>query len=668
MNKCLPRCQAVDVSGIVGFLVTAPIRGTRCQRDKMALSANRMESEGEIMGNLNVANRTLAVMDNLAFLRRLNNECIDLIAIDPPFAANETFTGNPRPPISDAEFAEEVALAQAHGVEHNEGQGETRVHDIWSWDEDVHPAWKMRIEDDYPSVHAVIQAVEACASENEAAYIAFMAARLLECRRVLKPTGSIYVHCDGHANSYLRMLMDAVFGSDSYRAQITWQRTSAHNDSRTFGNVSDTILFYSRQNRINVNDVRVPLDSEYVERFYRHEDERGKFRVGDLTAAELRYGETGQPWREYDPNRIGRHWAVPMTGNYAAWIESNAIPGYRDITSPLARLDALDEAGFVFHPASGGMPSIKRYLDSNLGQVPSDMWTDIRNLSGQSAERTGYATQKPLELYERIIKASSDEGDVVLDIFAGCATTAVAAERLGRQWVACDMAYRAWTMLKRRFLQNGWKMSDTTNASYDAMAKVRAALPDTKAKTIQTYTIGPNELPERDDVDPDPHHYLRQARRGARQSTQSSSWSGRISKDDAKQLLIRRFGPVCWGCGYEPRRPNGSLDETLLEVDHIRARKATQGAQGNDELYNLALLHRTCNGIKRNQMTLEQLREHNAMNSLLYVNTINELVDLYEATQFAAEQIAIHTAKYGLQTELTELASDAPEASAPRLI
>ncbi len=152
------------------------------------------------MGDLNVANRTLAIMDNLTFLRRLNNECIDLIAIDPPFAANETFTGKPRPPISDAEYAEEIALAKAHGVEHNEGQGLTRVHDIWSWNEDVHPAWKMGIQDDYPEVFAVIQAVEACASENEAAYIAFMAARLLECRRVLKPAGSIYVHCDDHAN------------------------------------------------------------------------------------------------------------------------------------------------------------------------------------------------------------------------------------------------------------------------------------------------------------------------------------------------------------------------------------------------------------------------------------------------------------------------------------
>ena len=594
------------------------------------------------MGELNVGNRTLAIMDNLPFLRSLNNECIDLIAIDPPFAANETFTGNPRPPISDAEYAEEIALAQTHGALHNEGQGETRVHDIWSWDEDVHPAWKMMIEDDYPSVHAVIQAVEACASENEAAYIAFMAVRLIECRRVLKPTGSIYLHCDSHANSYLRMLMDAVFGAENFKAEIIWKRTSAHNDSRTFGNVSDTILFYG--DRINVNDVRVPLDPNYVAQFYRYQDERGLYQLGDLTAAELRYGETGQPWRGHDPNRVGRHWAVPMTGNYAAWIEETVIPGYRDIASPLARLNALDAAGLIRHPADNGIPRLKRYLESNPGQVPPALWTDIPPIGAHAKERTGYATQKPLELYERIIKASSKPGDVVLDIFAGCATTAVAAERLGRRWVACDMAYRAWTMLKRRFYLNGIAISDMTDSTRQALATEQPQLTQAESRTI-----GPNDLPRRADVDPAPHHNLRQARRGARQTTQSSGWSGRIPKDDAKRLLMDKFGPRCWGCGYEPRRPNGSLDETLLEVDHIRARRAAQGAQGNDELYNLALLHRTCNGIKRNQMTLEELRNHNAMHGLLYVGKVSDLVDLYEATQFAAEQIVMHTARHGVQ-------------------
>ena len=181
------------------------------------------------MSELNVANRTLAIVDNLPFLRSLNNECIDLIAIDPPFAANETFTQKPKPPITEAELAEERELADLHGVPHNEGIGETRVKDVWNWDEDVHPAWKMRIEEDYPRVHAVIQAVEACAAENEAAYIAFMATRLIECRRVLKQTGSIYVHCDDHANSYLRMLLDAVFDTENFRNQIVWRRhTSVH--------------------------------------------------------------------------------------------------------------------------------------------------------------------------------------------------------------------------------------------------------------------------------------------------------------------------------------------------------------------------------------------------------------------------------------------------------
>ena len=623
------------------------------------------------MGNLNVANRTLAVMDNLAFLRRLNNECIDLIAIDPPFAANETFIGNPRPPISDAEFAEEIALAQTHGVEHNEGQGETRVHDIWSWDEDVHPAWKMRIEDDYPSVHAVIQAVEACASENEAAYIAFMAARLLECRRVLKPTGSIYLHCDSHANGYLRMLMDAVFGTDNFRSVITWRRAIAHNDANRYGNITDTLLYYANGAGYTWNgaDIAEPKTAEQLVAAYPSHDERGAHRNENLTGAGATEGESGQVWRGYDVAARGRHWAPPRASSYAQWIDANIIPGYLQIEGVHNRLDALDAAGLIHHPTRGVWPGLKRYAEADRGNPPQNLIlepTGFTNYRGRS-ESTGYATQKPLALYERIIRASSNPGDVVLDIFAGCATTAVAAERLERQWIACDMAYRAWTMLKRRFLQNGWKMSGTTDASYDAMSKVRAALPDTKAKTIHTNTIGPGELPKRDDVDPVPFHRL-PAASGRQQTTQSSSWSGRISKDAAKQLLIERFGPVCWGCGYEPRRPNGSLDDTLLEVDHIRARRATQGTQGNDELYNLALLHRTCNGIKRNQMTLEELRNHNGMNGLLYVNTINDLVDLYEATQFAAEQIAIHTAKYGLQTELTELAASSSEEAAPRLI
>ena len=545
------------------------------------------------MGTLNLPNRTLAIMDNYPFLRSINNECIDLIAIDPPFAANETFTDKPQPPISQAEFNEEVALAQAHGATHNESIGQTRVVDYWNWDDDVHPQWKMRIQDDYPKVHAVIEAVEAAATENEAAYISFMATRLIECHRVLKPTGSIYIHCDRHANSYLRITLDAIFGLENLIDEITWNYGTP-SGGRARGKkpvkTHDTILAYAKNyGKHTYNRLFTPYSEKYINDWFRHTDDAGrKYRTR---------------------SRKGR------------------------IT--------------------------RQYLDESPGIPLSNTWTDIMQLYGSAgwfpgnrSEITGYATQKPLVLLERIISAGSNPGDVVLDVFAGCATTVIAAEKLERQWIACDMAYRSWTMLKRRFLQNGWKIAGTTAASYDAMAGVKAALPNVTPKTIQTVTIGPQELPQRNDADPTPAHELPTRQRGRRSATQTASWSGRISKDDAKELLIHRFGPVCWGCGYQPQRPNGSLDLTLLEVDHIRARRAAEGTPGNDELYNLALLHRTCNGIKRNSLTLEQLRQYNADHGLLYVNTIGELVDLYEATQYAAEEIARQAATHGQQPPL----------------
>ena len=594
------------------------------------------------MGNLNVANRTLAIMDNLAFLRSLNNECIDLIAIDPPFAANETFTGRPRPPISDAEFAEEIAQAQAHGVAHNEGQGQTRVSDIWNWDEDVHPAWKMQIEDDYPSIHAAVQAVEACASERLAAYIAYMAVRLIECRRVLKPTGSIYVHCDDHANFALQLLMSAIFGEENHQNQIVWRRATAHNDANRYGRILDHILFFGKTDAYTWNGEAVSESKtdEELRTAYPSRDERGRYRSADLTGPlhEAQLGSPStQPWQRYDVFEMGRCWSVPRTGRYAEYIEREFIPGYRAIEDLHQRLEALDAAGLIHHPERGRWPGLKRYAAADPGISPQNLILSpigFTNYSAGRGEYTGYSTQKPLGLYERIIAASSNPGDVVLDVFAGCATTAIAAERLDR------------------FYLNGIALEGMTDATKDALASVRkgAGFQEPQQWT-SSHTIGPDELPERDDVDPEPHYALFPAQRSPKPTTQSSSWSGRIPKDEAKRLLMDQFGPRCWGCGYEPRRPNGSLDETLLEVDHIRARRAAQGAQGNDELYNLALLHRTCNGIKRNRLTLEELRNHNAMHGLLYVDKVSDLVDLYEATQFAAEQIAIHTARYGLQAD-----------------
>ena len=481
-----------------------------------------------------------------------------------------------------------------------------------------------------------------------------MAVRLLECRRVLKSTGSIYIHCDDRANSYLRLLLDAVFGAENRRNEIVWNRSGGRSDSKKWGRVSDRILFYTKSSVYTWNQQYQPLDQEYVSKTYIYDDGngRGPYRKLPLHAAGVRTGESGTKWNEYDPGLHNRHWATPTKGNMHNFIvDHDLIPSWpKAFPSVQDRLDALDASGLVVHSDSY-LPEIKTYLSSSRGVAAKDFIDDVPMAAGN--ESTGYATQKPLELYERIIKASSNSDDVVLDIFAGCATTAVAAQRLGRQWVACDMAYRSWTMLKRRFYLNGIALEGMGDSTKNALASVKK---DKGFQEPQQWTtssvVGPNELPNRDDVDPAPPHHLVQSGGSSKKTTQSATWSGQISKEDAKKLLIERFGPVCWGCGYEPKRPNGSLDDTLLEVDHIRARKAAEGVQGDDELYNLAMLHRTCNGVKRNRLTLEELRKHNADNKLLYVETTSELVDLFEATQFSHQAILQHVTKHGVQGTL----------------
>ena len=564
------------------------------------------------MSALNVPNRTLAIMDNLRFLRAINNECIDLIVLDPPYAANEAFTRFPKPPISNGEYAEEVALAQAHGAAHNEGRGETRVSDYWNWNDDIRPSWKMAIADDYPAVHAVIAAVEQSATENEAAYIAFMAPRLLECCRVLKPTGSIYLHCGDHANSHLRLLMDAVFGPDNFRNELVWRRHSSNNEgTRRFGRSHDTIWFYSRSRNYTWTDAaREAYDEDYIALAYQGEDENGRFTTAPLHARGLSGGGLEFEWRTiHDVWRFSRD-----------------------------RLNEMDAAGLIHWPLQGRMPRRKVYLDAERGMTARDMILDIRSVPRR--ESTGYPTQKPLALYERIIAASSNPGDVVLDAFAGCATVPIAAERLGRQWLACDLAYRAWTMLKRRFYLNGVLLEGTTDATINALASVRKERGSREpTEWTPSRAIGLPELPVRDDEDPAPQRRRPRLPRGMRPSGQSSGWSGRIPREDAKRLLIERFGPVCWGCGYEARRPNGSVDDSLLEVDHIRAQPATDSAPGDDARYSLALLHRTCSGIKRNRLTLTELRQHNETHGLLYADSVSKLVDPDEATRFADAQI-----------------------------
>ena len=261
------------------------------------------------------------------------------------------------------------------------------------------------------------------------AYLTMMAVRLLEMRRLLKPAGSVYIHCDPTASHYLKLVMDCVFGAGKFRNELAWKRTSSHSDAKRFASVSDRLLFYASATAA-WHTQYLTLGEKYLARDYRHSDGNGRYRVGDLTGSGLRDGESGEPWGGYDPGSSGRHWGVPSKGAYAQWIEDNLIPRYKSILSVHARLDALSVAGLIDW-TSKGYPRLKRYLAASKGEAVSDFIGDIQNVNNRSKEHVGYPTQKPLALLERIIKASSNEGDVVFDPFCGCATALVAAEKLG---------------------------------------------------------------------------------------------------------------------------------------------------------------------------------------------------------------------------------------------
>ena len=371
----------------------------------------------------NWANRTLWTGDNLDIMRGMNSESVDLVYLDPPFNSNRDYA---------APIGSEAAGAA--------------FKDTWTLN-DVDEAWHGEIADRDPTLYAIIDAAAHAHGKGMKSYLIMMAVRLMEMRRILKDTGSIYLHCDSTASHYLKTLMDAVFGAGRFRNAVVWQRNSSHNDATAFGRVGDRLLFYGT--RIRRNACRVPLADANVSSKYRHKDHLGSYRKGDLTGAGLREGDAGEAWREWNPTGIGRHWSVPRTGEYAAWFEANLIPGYRAEQSLFARLDILARAGLIVF-TSKGTPELKRYLAASEGQVPSDIWADIPPVNSQAKERVGYPTQKPLALLERIIKASSDDGQVVLDPFCGCATACVAAEKLGRQWVGIDLSAKAADLVKLR--------------------------------------------------------------------------------------------------------------------------------------------------------------------------------------------------------------------------
>ena len=371
----------------------------------------------------NFASGTVWTGDNLPVLRGINDACVDLVYLDPPFNSNRDYAAPIGSEAAGAAFKDTWTLDDVDVCEHGE------------------------LADRSPAAHAVIEAARHAHGRSMQSYLIFMAVRLLEMRRVLRPKGSVWLHCDDTAGHWLRALMDAVFGKAAFRNEIVWKRIGNHNDAGRFGRTGDRLLFYGSD--IRRGAVRVPLSQENIRSKYRHEDRRGRYGDYDLTGPGTRDGESGEPWRGWNPTDIGRCWSVPRTGDYAAWIEDNLIPGYRAEKSLLARLDMLHDADLIVFTGSG-TPRLKRYLHASPGQVPPDVWTDIPPVNSQARERTGYPTQKPLALLERILKASSDPGDMVLDPFCGCATALVAADRLQREWAGIDLSPLAVRLVNDR--------------------------------------------------------------------------------------------------------------------------------------------------------------------------------------------------------------------------
>ena len=345
--------------------------------------------------------------DNLNILRDyIPNGSVDLIYLDPPFNSNATYN------VLFRERSGEDSAAQI-----------TAFEDTWRWDIGSEAAYRDVVANGPENLGILLQAMREFLGRNDMmAYLTMMAQRMAELHRVLKPTGSIYLHCDPTASHYLKLLMDAAFGKEFFKNEIIWKRTSSHSDARRYGRVHDVILYFTRGGEYNWNDTFLPYEPEYIQQYYRYEDPDGRRWMSDnLSASGLRGGGY-----EYEWNGVTRVWRVPRE-----------------------TMRRLESEGRLYHTRNG-IARRKRYLDESEGLRVQDVWADIQALRSWHRERLGYPTQKPESLLERIISASSNEGDVVLDPFCGCGTAVAVAERLNRRWIGIDITHLAISLMRNR--------------------------------------------------------------------------------------------------------------------------------------------------------------------------------------------------------------------------
>ncbi len=408
-------------------------------------------------------NNRLYYGDNLEILRNREyfpDDCVDLIYLDPPFNSNRNYN---------------VLFRSESGAD-SEAQI-TAFEDTWHWGETAEATYDDIIVNAPHKVSTAIKALMDLIERNQMmAYLVMMTARLVELHRVLKPTGSLYLHCDDAASHYLKIVLDAIFAPTQFRNHITWRRATAHNDPKRYGRISDHILYYARDDNPtwHGDEVATPKSEEQLAASYPSQDDRGRFRSGDITGplhGSAQGSPSTMPWRNYDVYSMGRCWSVPKSGKYAEYIERHFVPNYRAIPGIHERLEALDAAGLIHHPKTGRWPGLKRYEAADTGIAPQNIILDpigFTNYSSAGGERLGYPTQKPLALLELLIRASSNEGDVVLDPFCGCGTAIAAAHKLGRKWIGIDITHLSIALQKYR-LQDMFEL--VSGADYEVIGE-----------------------------------------------------------------------------------------------------------------------------------------------------------------------------------------------------
>lgn len=383
--------------------------------------------------------------DNLKILRDyIHSESIDLVYLDPPFNSNRNY---------NVLFKDESGREAEAQI--------TAFEDTWHWSHAAEQTYHQLVTAAPDDVSKMIAALRQFIGTNQMmAYIVMITARLVELHRVLKSTGSLYLHCDTTASHYLKIILDTIFGVKNFRNEITWKRSSAHSDTKQgmkrCGKIRDVLFFYSKSSEYTWNPQYTPYTQEYLESEYRHVAANGRrYKETDLTAAKPG-GETEYEWRVKKCSEENAKWEADLTEEY-----KNPKQGfeYLAVTPYQGRYWAYSKSNLIQFAKSGnlihrktGMPRLVQFSDEMPGIPLQDLWDDIPPSSGN--EHLGYPTQKPIALLERIVAASSNEGETVLDPFAGCGTTIAAAQKLKRNWIGIDVTQLSVALLKNRLAGN----------------------------------------------------------------------------------------------------------------------------------------------------------------------------------------------------------------------